>query len=180
MCSVCGIKPVWKNGKCKYHDDTRKPIVSTSNLKSKNTPLKKRSSLRGSPKRLKQVSENRKECTEWGYDNQSGMFLSLWENAKKNEKVYSEISNFDITWMYDTQLWSSCFAHILAKGSYPKFKLNPKNIMIVDPYEHLLIDQGTEKQRKDYEKKHHCTFDIFYKKKDKLKEEYKAFQRRIT
>jgi len=40
-----------------------------------------------------------------------------------------------------------CFAHILPKGKYTKFKLNPENILVVHPEVHHLIDAGTQDQR---------------------------------
>lgn len=172
-CKICD-RPVWKNGKCQYHDETRKPLVSSSSFKSTNCPINKRSSLQRAPVRLKRVAANKVECTEWGYDNQFGMFMSLWENAKVGGKVYSQISGIDITWTYGTDLWVNCFAHILAKGIFPRYKLNPKNIIIVSPDEHSLLDQGTKEQRKDYEIKNNCSFDSFYTKKGELQQEYMA------
>ncbi|MBT7928817.1 hypothetical protein HN682_02705 [Candidatus Peregrinibacteria bacterium] len=172
-CSICD-RPVWKNGKCRYHDDTQKPLVSSSNFKSTNVPLRRRSSISVPYTALKRKSPNKVENTEWGYDNQFGMFLSLWENAKKAGKVYSQISGIDITWTYGTDLWVNCFAHILNKEMWRRYKLNPNNILIVSPDEHSLLDQGTVKQRKDYETKNNCSFDLFYTKKDKLQQEYMA------
>lgn len=38
--------------------------------------------------------------------------------------------------------------HILPKGRFTKWKLNPDNIRLGDPYVHHLFDQGTEEQRR--------------------------------
>jgi len=49
--------------------------------------------------------------------------------------------------------WHWQFAHILSKGQYPSFKLNPDNIMLMLPGEH-------EKQER---------YDLFNERKEALK-----------
>ena len=46
--------------------------------------------------------------------------------------------------------------HILPKGTYPKYKLEPKNILLALPDEHERQEQ----------------FDVFIEKRDELKREY--------
>ena len=36
-----------------------------------------------------------------------------------------------------------CYAHVLPKGKYPKYRLNKKNIVLLTPEEHRIFDQGT-------------------------------------
>lgn len=36
----------------------------------------------------------------------------------------------------DFQRWISCFSHVLPKGSYPKYRLNPENIVLKTPKMH--------------------------------------------
>ena len=95
------------------------------------------------------------------------LFKEIW-NARPH---VSEISgrNLEVFAGRMSMLFPNMFAHILDKKNYPNERNNPDNIMLVHPEEHTLIDQGTEKQRKEYEKKYNCSFDIFYKKKEKLK-----------
>jgi len=54
-----------------------------------------------------------------------------------------------------SELWFSLFAHVLAKnqGKYPYFKLYLKNIILLLPIEHTLLDQGSGKNRIDYAKR---------------------------
>jgi len=49
-------------------------------------------------------------------------------------------------------LWFNLFAHVLAKGQnkYPFFRFYYKNIILLTPNEHFLLDQGTEEQRISY------------------------------
>jgi hypothetical protein len=59
------------------------------------------------------------------------------------------------TWLRtfeDSPLFFNCFAHVLAKGQnkYPYFKYYMKNIVLLTPGEHALLDQGTEEARISY------------------------------
>lgn len=42
-------------------------------------------------------------------------------------------------------------AHVLPKGKYPELKYDPENIVLLTWKEHQLYDQGTEKEREQYE-----------------------------
>jgi len=68
-----------------------------------------------------------------------------------------------------SMLFPNMFAHVLSKKSHLSMRNEPDNIMLIHPEEHSLIDQGTEQQRKEYEQKYDCSFDVFYNKKEKLK-----------
>lgn len=48
---------------------------------------------------------------------------------------------------------SRCYAHVLGKGAYPKFRLCLDNIVFLTPEEHNLYDQGSDEQRKAYQKR---------------------------
>jgi hypothetical protein len=79
------------------------------------------------------------------------MFNWIWENRPN----YSELSDKPLYNKLHPQ-WHHQFAHILNKGSYPKWKLNPDNIMLMLPEEH-------EKQER---------FPSFRAKHDELKRKY--------
>jgi len=72
--------------------------------------------------------------------------------------------------------WVSCCAHILNKGKWPLFKLNPANIMLVDPEVHRLLDQGTELQRISTG----WDFSPFYERQEQLKLEYDNYRNKGT
>lgn len=115
----------------------------------------------------------------FGFNNQVEMFNDIWQLNSVNGTRYSQISNKPINIAQHSKLWYSCFAHVLPKGLYPKFRLYPKNIMLVLPIEHTLIDFGTEEQRKEYEVQNNCSFSIFYKLKELLKIEYRNLTSQI-
>ena len=69
------------------------------------------------------------------------------------------------------------FAHVLSKGSYPKFRLRKDNIVFLTPEEHHLYDFGTEEDRVRYvdrmkEDGIDVDWDKLYSLRDKLKLEY--------
>lgn len=70
------------------------------------------------------------------------------------------------------EIWLSYFAHCLSKGKYIRYRLNKDNIILLDPEEHALLDQGTEDSRAIYEETHHCDFTKIYELKEKLRQEY--------
>jgi hypothetical protein len=95
--------------------------------------------------------------------------LNLFHEIWKTRTHKSFLSNKEIEYFN-----VSCFAHILPKGEnkFPKFKLNPKNIILLIPYEHHLLDNGTIEQREKYAKENNCNWDKIYKLYEKLSDEY--------
>lgn len=85
------------------------------------------------------------------FKNQKEMFNWIWENREH----VSEISGHLLLPKTHFQ-WHWQFAHILSKGAYPSFKLNPDNIMLMLPSEH-------EKQE---------SYEIFQERKSELKQQY--------
>lgn len=79
------------------------------------------------------------------------MFLEIWEDRPHLSEVSGKPLHPVGHWQWHWQ-----FAHVLGKGSYPKYKLNPENIMLMLPEEH-------EKQE---------SYQLFNEKRIKLKKEY--------
>lgn len=105
-----------------------------------------------------------------GFKNQTELFNYIWDTRPH----VSEISGRELTAEKGSKLWYCYCLHILAKGKYGKYKLNPDNILLGHNEEHSLIDAGTEEQRKKYKEQYPNTnWNIFYEKQRKLKEEYK-------
>jgi hypothetical protein len=79
---------------------------------------------------------------------------------------------------YKGDKWYSLFAHILSKAQnkYPKFKLYKKNIVLLTPDEHRMLDQGTIEEREVYAKEQGCDWDVILELKEELKYEYKAIR----
>tara|TARA_R110000744_G_scaffold102377_8_gene196945 strand:+ start:92 stop:370 length:279 start_codon:yes stop_codon:yes gene_type:complete len=85
------------------------------------------------------------------FKDQKEMFLFIWETRPH----VSEISGKPL--VYPSQsfhVWQ--FAHVLGKGAYPRYKLNPDNIMLMTKDEH-------EKQE---------SFKAFRDRRDELKTRY--------
>lgn len=85
------------------------------------------------------------------FKNQKELFLWIWENRDH----LSELSGKPLL-PKGHLLFFWQFAHILPKGSYPKWKFEEKNIILALPEEH-------ERQN---------TFQIFNDRYDELRREY--------
>ena len=75
---------------------------------------------------------------------------------------------------YNTAWWWSCFAHILPKSKYPYFKLNPKNVRVVFPEFHKIVDQGTMLDRVNHPS---WRFELWDREKEQMKIEYNLFKK---
>jgi len=111
--------------------------------------------------------------------------------GKNDLEVQGEAALFDIIWEQNegksfltgkaigitkgSQFYYNCFPHILAKGlaKYPKFRLYSKNIILLTPKEHFLLDHSSEDKRLEYAIANRCSWNKVYKLRDELKEEYK-------
>lgn len=103
----------------------------------------------------------------FGFTNQKQMFDFVW--STREHKCQISGSNLDLV-PENRRHWT--MAHIIPKGLYPMFKLNPDNILLISPEAHQLVDNFTEDLR---EKHKHINFDLWFSLVEKKKEEYKRF-----
>lgn len=77
-------------------------------------------------------------------------FKTLWNYMDHR----SYLSNLYLRDFYRTPYYLNMFAHVLPKGKakFPHFRYYLRNIILLTPGEHVLLDQGTEDQRKEYSK----------------------------
>jgi len=125
-CSVenC-VNPVWGKGYCRNHQWKR-----VDNKKARRI--------------IQKSAEKKSRIPDFGFDNQTDLFAWLWDEAKdKNGIVICPYTDEKLNRFYNKEMWFQCFAHLLPKGRYTYFKLNPKNIRVVFPDFHKIIDQGT-------------------------------------
>lgn len=108
------------------------------------------------------------------FKTQIDLFNWLWDEAK-NEKgiVTCPYTGERLNRFYNTELWVNCFAHVLNKKNYTYFKLNPRNIKVVLPEFHRIIDQGTTLEKANHP---NWKFDKWYNEVEKMKQEYIAFK----
>ena len=100
------------------------------------------------------------------------IFKQLWMRSNKK----SFVSDLFLRKYMATELALNCFAHVLAKGlnQYPYFKYYAKNIVLLTPGEHALLDQGTEEARISYALDvKSANWQRLYDLREDLKEEYK-------
>lgn len=105
--------------------------------------------------------------------------------------ITTELSCFKIIWSippmrsflsgeylrgyHDAGYSFACCAHILSKAAnkYPHFRLYLKNIILLSPHQHSLLDAGTEAQRISYSKKFKTVnWQKIWDLKEELKKEY--------
>lgn len=85
------------------------------------------------------------------FKNQKELFEFIWENRPH----VSEISGSPLLYPNHPK-WHFQFLHVLSKGAYPSYKLNPDNILLGTPDEHDNQEQ----------------YDVFNEKKEELKQAY--------
>ena len=85
------------------------------------------------------------------FTKQSEVFDFIWNTRDHVSEISGERLPNKGSWQ-----WHWVFGHILSKGSYPKWKLNPDNIMLMLPSEHENQEQYPE----------------FIAKREELKTEY--------
>lgn len=101
--------------------------------------------------------------------------LALFNDIWANRFHFSFLSGRDLNEFGSSDFYINMFAHVLpkAQNKYPRFKLNPDNIILLHPEEHELLDNGTEEEREKYASWYGCSWDKIWKLRDKLIEEYK-------
>lgn len=116
------------------------------------------------PKGKGKLKKVKKVNNDYGYYNQMDLFSYLWDKSNKTCWLSGEsLKKFE-----GTDRWHWMFAHILNKGVYTLWKLNPKNIVIIHPDAHHLFDHGTIEQQD----KSRFNFTKLRLLKEQLKREY--------
>jgi hypothetical protein len=104
---------------------------------------------------------------QWGFVNQKQMFNFVWETREHKCQItgvgLDSVPESKYVWM---------FAHILAKGRYTYYRLNPQNILLVHPDVHVLVDNFTQDM---WEKYPEIDFNKWFEIRFKMEEEYKIF-----
>jgi hypothetical protein len=128
------------------------------------------------PKAIPKHSERqRTQEIGFGFENQFDLFMTLWANAKdEHARVTCPYTGEQLNRYYRTDLFWSCFMHLLAKKNWPYFKLNPANIRIVHPNLHRIFDAGTRDERKQHPE---WKWDLIDSEVIALKEEYANFKK---
>lgn len=105
------------------------------------------------PKKIaKRVVKRGVKHDNFGFTTQIEVFKHVYFKADKPVKCL--ISGWDITDCMDGSIehWVQFFAHILPKGKFLYWKFNPRNIIMLHPAAHQIVDQGTQENRDLYPK----------------------------
>jgi hypothetical protein len=154
FCSVCG--------KSFYKVNTINTVCGFECHKEKNKGKKK-----PIPKKKKEY-EGVNDLEVLG---ESALYDIIWE---QNEGK-SFLTGKTIPLRQHSSLYYNCFAHVLAKGlaKYPHFRLYSKNIILLSPDEHTLLDHSSADKRFLYGVNNNCKWTKIYDLAEELKEEYK-------
>lgn len=82
-------------------------------------------------KKQKQINE--------GVQTYTDLYKEIW--AEREHVCY--FTGTKLTYEIGSSLWRSCFAHIFAKGKFPKLSHLKINIVLVSPNVHHELDNGT-------------------------------------
>ena len=120
-------------------------------------------------------SSKPKKTFDFGFESQIDLFAWLWNDAK-NEKgeIFCKYTGEKLNKYYNTDQSLSCFAHLLPKGKYTYFRLNPKNIRVVSPIFHRVIDQGTYLDRINHPS---WNFSLWDQEVEEMKVQYQLFKK---
>jgi hypothetical protein len=149
ICQVDGCNyPVFSSGYCKYHGYKIKP-------KSK-----------------REAKFNKKKKTlkvDFGFKTQVEMFNHKWNIEPHKCWLTGALLNFK---QYSDE-WFQCFAHVLRKGVFTYWKLNPENIRLLHPDVHHLVDNFIEEYLEQYPD---IDFYKWFDLQDRLRVEYTVFK----
>lgn len=122
----------FSKGYCRYHWGMHyvKPIRRSKISSVRGTKIKKR------PLKALKKATGEKE-----------LFLRIY--MEKQYNWVSQLSGIPLP-RPDQSFFIHSFAHILAKGKYPKYRLKMHNIFLLTSVEHVLFDQGTVERREQY------------------------------
>lgn len=115
------------------------------------------------------IKENNKKFyeTRWGFETERQMF----EYIAVRRPLVSFIDGSDLKWTKGKSFFFSIFAHVLPKGKFPYYRLNPNNIILLTPQQHQDFDQNkTKSQLLEENSNWQNVFDLY----DELEKEYKA------
>lgn len=164
---VFGTDKKTKKGYCRIHQFYRTDLTPKFPLRRK----PKRTTIKSKEKFARNARlKHNFDPYKWGFNNELEMFADIWISSDKKSKISGRnLRNF-----ISSDLWYSCFAHVLNKNHFPLYKYNPYNIMLIHPYEHYLVDMGSIKERVQYmEAFPEADFNIFYDKQERFKSIYR-------
>jgi len=120
----------------------------------------------------KRAIKSNVKAYDFGFLTQPELFKHVYFIHKK--PVICPVSSRNITDCMDGPIehWIKHFAHILPKGRYTYWKLNPENIVMLHPEVHHIFDQGTQVERDKYPEWNWRYLDVVV---EKAKKEYKKF-----
>lgn len=120
----------------------------------------------------KRVAKQSVKADDFGFSTQIELFKKVyWDHEKP---VICPVSGRNITKCIEApiNLFVQHCAHILPKGKYTYWRLNPRNIRLLHPEAHWVIDQGTQE---DKDARPDWNWEAWYKEVEVAKKEYEQY-----
>ena len=93
---------------------------------------------------------------------EKALFEEIWDERPRVSFLSGKELDFSV----------SIFAHVLNKKDFPKYRLYKKNIILLTPDEHFLLDMGTAAQREQYGIVNNCNYSKIEELRNLLKISY--------
>ena len=119
-------------------------------------------------KTLKTKKPVKKVKPAFGFISERELFFHIWRESDKTCRISGE----SLMKYLATDKFFNCFSHLLPKGLYGLFRLNPLNVWLVSPDIHWLIDFGTQDDRD----KSGYDFTHYFAEVERLKQEYQSLK----
>lgn len=122
-------------------------------------------------------TKKKEKNTQFGFTSQKVLFEFIWmSNKDSKSNHYCWLTGLPLDKFIGTIFESWIFAHVLAKGRFPKWKLNPTNIKLLHPKVHEKVDNYTsDMEGKTFKidgKEVIIYFNKWFTLQDKLKTKY--------
>ncbi len=163
--------PVFSHGYCRWHQYLRTDKAIQKQIQKHRQTFNKKTGIPPRTYKTSIYKDKNAFKMDFGFSSQRVLFNAIWERRAH----YSFISG---KWLGGVapEYWINCFAHVLAKGKYPLWKLNPENIVLLTPHEHALYDQGTQEERELYQQHYPvCNWQKLFDYREELLEKYKLY-----
>jgi hypothetical protein len=161
LCSYCYNKARAK----KQNKHPHKPVKGLSNKSGHKIPVRRRKPPSGLTNKI--TSFGFKSQVEW-------MEYQDTKHRDSKGRLFCYLTGKEIPYKKGDDMWFSCFAHILPKGLYPLWKLNPENCKVLYPSVHTLVDNYRSEYRDAYPE---IDFDKWFGLQEHMKKKYDEFKK---
>jgi hypothetical protein len=171
-CVSCGHeREIFSKGECLPCSKIRYARRAQDKVSQRvSKPLSRQSYGKIPPRKRKALKSQIWLSEHWGFKSQVDLFEHIWAVSPHKCRFTGE----DLKRYRGTKMENNCCAHLLRKGTYSLFKLNPENVVLAYPEFHRIVDQGTSDDRRKHPQ---WNFALWDQMVEHMKKEYEEFKR---